>query len=112
VAKAYWKKLAPILMQRGHLNILSEDAFAELCDLHSRLKEINRQLDLADDFQLTESDERRGEHESAISAVKRNYSMRFMDYCKQFYLTPFSVRGQFGIEKPKENIEEESVFDE
>jgi len=35
VATKYWHKVAPILIKRGHLNVLSEDAFAELCDLYS-----------------------------------------------------------------------------
>jgi hypothetical protein len=47
VAAAFWDKLSPTLISKGLLNVLSEDTFAELCDLYSRLIDINRAIDKA-----------------------------------------------------------------
>jgi len=126
VASAYWDKLAPTLIKRGHLNILSEDAFAELCDLHSRLVDIRMMIDagvavqcekcgteitmpgnrsllqLDDKWDNREGTETKSFKESALSDLKRKYSQRFLDYCKQFYLTPAANRGNFGLEEAPE----------
>jgi P27 family predicted phage terminase small subunit len=109
-AAAYWDKVAPMLVERGHLNILSEDAFAELCDLHSRLIDINRAINASEsDRTLLQIDDKtQSLKESGLSDIKRKYSARFMDYCKQFYLTPLSNRGNFGLNKPEEPIKKEA----
>ncbi len=122
VASAHWDKLAPILIQRGHLNVLSEDAFAELCDLHSRLVDIRLMIDtgtvvqceecgaevkmpgnrsllqLDDKWTINDGTQTQTFKESALSDLKRKYSARYLDYCKQFYLTPAANRGNFGLE--------------
>lgn len=131
-AAAYWDKIAPTVMARGHLNILSEDAFAELCDLHSRLKDINTMinmgtvqkcegcgneinipgnrslLQLDDKWSVNDGVQTQTFKESALSDLKRKYSRQFLDYCKQFYLTPLSNRGNFGLndEEAKDPVEE------
>jgi phage terminase small subunit len=118
IATAYWDKIAPTLVARGHLNVLSEDAFAELCDLHSRLKDINMAIDgtnrsllqIDDKWDNKEGVETKSFKESALSDLKRKYSKQFLEYCKAFYLTPLSNRGNFGIEdetgseKEKDNL--------
>lgn len=134
IASAYWDKVAPILMKRGHLNVLSEDAFAELCDLHSRLVDIrtmidagtvqeckrcgaeiifpgNRSLLQIDDKWSVKDGETQTFKESALSDLKRKYSQRFLDYCKAFYLTPLSNRGDFGLEDEKEKENDEFFSD-
>lgn len=118
IAGAYWDKIAPILTQRGYLNVLSEDAFAELCDLHSRLTDINHAinetnrslLQIVEQWDNKNATENQQFKESALSDLKRKYSARFMDYCKQFYLTPYSVRGNFGLEDPKDKGDELDQF--
>lgn len=123
IAAAYWDKIAPTLIKRGHLNILSEDAFAELCDLHSRLTDINKiinegiteqcqgcgeemhmhsnrsLLQIDDKWDNKAGTETASFKESALSDLKRKYSRQFLDYCKSFYLTPLSNRGNFNIEE-------------
>ena len=114
-AAAYWRKVAPTVAGRGHLNVLSEDAFAELCDLHSRLIDINKAINASEsDRTLLQIDDKtQSLKESGLSDIKRKYSARFMDYCKQFYLTPLSNRGNFGINKPEESTKkEEDGFDD
>ena len=130
IASAYWDKIAPVLAKRGHLNILSEDAFAELCDLHSRLVDIRKMIDegmtiecdqcgagltmpgnrsllqLDDKWSVNDGTQTQTFKESALSDLKRKYSARFLDYCKQFYLTPLSNRGNFGLESDQEQEEE------
>lgn len=123
IASAYWDKVAPILIKRGHLNVLSEDAFAELCDLHSRVVDIRKMIDagtvitcpecdaeivtpgnrallqIDDKWSLKDGTEGQNLKESALSDLKRKYSARFLDYCKQFYLTPAANRGNFNLEE-------------
>jgi phage terminase small subunit len=94
-AADYWDKVAPILIKRGHLNPISEDMFIELCDLVQRLRDINNDINKAG-RQLID-----GEEENALSDVKRKYSKLLLDYSRQFYLTPLSNRGNFGIEDEK-----------
>ena len=114
-AAAYWDKVAPTVILRGHLNVLSEDAFVEICDLHSRLKDINRAinetnrslLQIDDKWDNKAGVETQSFKESALSDLKRKYSRQFLDYCKSFYLTPLSNRGNFGIgegEKEKDEF--------
>ena len=105
IASKYWHKVAPILIKRGHLNVLSEDAFAELCDIYSRLVEINRVIDktnrsllqIVDQWDNKNGIESQQFKESALSDLKRKYSARYLDFCKQFYLTPAANRGNFGL---------------
>jgi hypothetical protein len=109
-AAAYWDKVSPILIKRGHLNILSEDAFTELCDLTSRLRDINiainetnrSLLQIDDKWDNKEGTETQSFKESALSDIKRKYSKLLLDYDKQFYLTPLPNRGNFDL------IEEET----
>jgi len=130
-ASAYWDKVAPTVIERGHLNVLSEDAFAELCDLHSRLKDINAMinagitqecrecgskismpgnralLQIDDKWSANDNSETRTFKESALSDLKRKYSRQFLEYCKSFYLTPLSNRGDFGLGNGKEKEKDE-----
>jgi len=112
MAAAFWDKVSPTVISRGHLNVLCEDAFAELCDLHSRLVDINRAID----NERAPKDEGKSliheGNESAFSDLKRKYSKQFLDYCKEFYLTPRVNRGNFGL-KENENGQEEKdeLFD-
>ena len=84
VAGAYWDEIAPLVTERGHLNILSAGAFAELCDLYSILQSSDGKDD----------------------NIKLRYSKQFLDYCKAFYLTPLSNRGNFGLPEKKEKEED------
>jgi hypothetical protein len=126
IAAAYWDKIAPTIIARGHLNVLSEDAFAELCDLHSRLTDINAMINLGitqqcngcgtviqipgnrsllqvdDKWDNKQGIESQSFKESALSDLKRKYSRQFLDYCKSFYLTPLSNRGNFDLGDKKE----------
>lgn len=109
-AADYWGRVAPILIKRGHLNAISEDVFLELCDLVSRLQTINTAINQTN-RSLLQIEEGVGDEsadaknkrmalackESALSDIKRKYSRLLLDYCKQFYLTPLSNRGNFGI---------------
>ena len=45
--------------------------------------------------------------ESALSDLKRKYSRQFLDYSKQFYLTPLSNRGNFGLDNGEEKKDNE-----
>jgi phage terminase small subunit len=114
-AAAFWDKTAPVLITRGHLNILSEDAFAELCDLVNRLRDINIAINASDRSLLQSGDKHETEagaetqpfKESALSDIKRKYSNLLLVYCKQFYLTPLSNRGNFGMpEEGKDPFDE------
>jgi phage terminase small subunit len=118
IAADFWDKLAPTLIQRGHLNILSEDAFAECCDLHSRLLDINhainetnRSLLQIDDKWSVKDGETQTFKESALSDIKRKYSARFLEYCKEFYLTPKTNRGNYGLEEEVEKEKDEFFTD-
>ena len=130
-AAAHWDKLSPTVISRGHLNVLSEDAFAELCDLHSRLVDINTMINLGSAQECQECgnkmiipgnrallqvddkwDNRNGTEtqsfkESALSDLKRKYSKQYLDYCKQFYLTPLSNRGNFGLDNGDDDGKED-----
>jgi len=104
-AADYWDKVAPLLIKRGHLNSISEDIFIELCDLKQRLGDINKAINETNRSLLQVDDkwdnknciETQSFKESALSDIKRKYSRLLLDYCKQFYLTPLSNRGNFGI---------------
>lgn len=117
IAAAYWDKVAPTVMERGHLNILSEDSFAELCDIHSRLIEVNKAIDetnrsllqVVDQWDNKNGIESQQFKESALSDLKRKYSRQFLDYCKAFYLTPLSNRGNFGL-APEGPVDPEEDF--
>ena len=117
IAAAYWDKIAPTVIERGHLNVLSEDAFAEMCDLFSRLRDINAAINETNRslLQVDDSwDNKRGIEtqsfkESALSKNKRLYSKLFLDYQKQFYLIPFSNRGNFGLDD-KEEVDPHDEF--
>jgi hypothetical protein len=136
IAATYWDKIAPTVMERGHLNVLSEDAFAELCDLYSRLKDINTMINLGvvqkcdgcgseikipgnrsllqvdDKWSVNDGTQTQTFKESALSDLKRKYSKLFLDYQKQFYLTPVSNRGNFGLEENgKAEDTKEDIFD-
>jgi hypothetical protein len=118
IAASYWDKIAPTVMERGHLNILSEDAFAELCDLYSRLKDINKAIDETNRSLLQIDDkwdnktgvETQSFKESALSDIKRKYSKLFLDYQKQFYLIPLSNRGNFGLDQGEQKDPEEEFL--
>ena len=115
-AAAYWQKMAPVVMERGHLNVLSEDAFAEMCDLYSRLRDINNAinetnrslLQIDDKWDSKNGVEVQSFKESALSDIKRKYSKLFLDYQKQFYLTPLSNRGNFWLEEDGKKNEDKT----
>ena len=130
IAAGFWDKVAPTVIARGHLNVLSEDAFAELCDIFSRLQDINTMINMGltyqcdacgkeshihgnrsllqvdDKWSANDNSETKTFKESAISDLKRKYSKQYLDYCKAFYLTPLSNRGNFGL--PEEENGKES----
>jgi len=118
-AAAYWEKVAPTVMERGHLNILSEDAFAELCDLHSRLLDINQAIDKGNRSLLQIDDkwdnkagiEYQSFKESALSDLKRKYSKLYLEYSNKFYLTPLSNRGNYGLGENGKKDEKDNLFD-
>lgn len=109
-AAEFWDKVAPTVISRGHLNVLSEDTFAELCDLHSRLLDINRAIDeeaaksyagattqpscVSGLFKFVAG---KGTRESVLSELKRQYSKQLLEYCKEFYLTPKANRGNYQL---------------
>ena len=117
MAAAYWDKIAPTVEARGHLNVLSEDAFAEMCDLHSRLRDVNKAIDETNRslLQIVEQwDNKAGTEsqqfkESALSDLKRKYSKLFLDYQNRFYLIPLSNRGNFGLDD-KESVDPHDAF--
>lgn len=117
VATVYWEKIAPTVIERGHLNVLSEDAFAELCDLYSRLQDINKAIDetnrsllqIDDKWDAKNGMETQSFKESALSDIKRKYSKLFLDYQKQFYLVPLSNRGNFGLDD-KDTVDPHDEF--
>lgn len=110
-AAKIWDNIAPTLIARGHLNILSADSFAELCDLYSRLLDVNRMINernrslLQSELDGKSLDDGSGCRESSLSDLKRKYSKQFLDYCKEFYLTPRVNRGNYGLEglEPSKN---------
>lgn len=116
IALAYWIKISPTVIKRGHLNVLSEDAFTELCDLYSRLRDINKAIDetnrsllqIDDKWDTKNGTETQSFKESALSDLKRKYSKLFLDYQKQFYLTPLSNRGNFGLKEAEPEEEKPS----
>ncbi len=107
-AAEFWDKVGPTVISRGHLNVLSEHAFAELCDLYSRLSDINQAIAKESEqpgakgatsstAALTKYVHGRGTKESALSELKRQYSKQLLEYCKEFYLTPKSNRGNYQL---------------
>ena len=123
-AAEYWDRVAPTLITRGHLNVLSEDSFAELCDLYARLNELNQAIDEASDRASGNTSKAaaglygyvagRGNRESALSEMKRQYSKQFLEYCKEFYLTPKVNRGNFQLSDGEVNGKQEqpdTMFD-
>jgi phage terminase small subunit len=119
IATDYWDKVAPTVISRGHLNVLSEDAFAELCDIYSRLQDVNGAINETNRSLLQIDDkwdnkggvETQSFKESALSDLKRKYSRLLLDYCKQFYLTPLSNRGDFGLNVVEKRNEMEDLLD-
>lgn len=117
IAAEYWEKIAPTVIERGHLNILSEDAFAEMCDNYSRLRDVNRAIDETNRNLLQvidQWDNKKGKEvyqvkESALSDLKRKYSKLFLDYQNRFYLTPLANRGNFGLDD-KEEVDPHDAF--
>lgn len=103
-AMKYWDRLSPVVIARGHLNVLSADAFAELCDLYSKLDEINDTIN-NNRNSLFQKNEKGEIKESVLSDLKRKYGKQLLDYCKVFYLTPLSNRGDFGLDENKPKIE-------
>lgn len=118
-AAAYWDKVAPTVIERGHLNVLSEDAFAELCDLHSRLQDINKAindgnrslLQIDDKWDNKAGIEYQSFKESALSDLKRKYSKLYLEYSNKFYLTPLSNRGNYGLGENGKKDEKDNLFD-
>lgn len=118
VAAAYWDRIAPTVIKRGHLNEISLDAFAELCDIYSRLVEVNKAIDennrsllqIVEQWDNKNGVESQQFKESALSDLKRKYSKLFLDYQKQFYLTPLSNRGNFGLEEEPEKPKASDVW--
>ena len=100
-AAGYWDKVAPILIERGHLNAISEDIFIELCDLICKLRDINKTINETIEIRTLIQDDGKQNKESALSDVKRKYSKLLLDYSRQFYLTPLSNRGNFGMPEEK-----------
>jgi phage terminase small subunit len=117
LATEYWNKVAPTVVARGHLNVLSEDAFAELCDLYSRLRDVNKAIDETNRSLLQIDDkwdnktgvETQSFKESALSDIKRKYSKLFLDYRKQFYMDPKENRGNFGIQEDEKDPLDEFI---
>jgi hypothetical protein len=125
VGAAYWDLVAPTVIARGHLNVLSEAAFAELCDLYARLVDINDMIEArrvsgksdCGDKNTNSLLEKGGSKidnlkESVLSDLKRKYSTLYLNYCKQFYLTPITNRGKFGLNeiKPQSLEKEDPLF--
>lgn len=119
-AAAYWDKVAPTVIERGHLNILSEDAFAELCDLHSRLQDINMAinetnrslLQIDDKWDNKAGVESQSFKESALSDLKRKYSKLYLEYSNKFYLIPLPNRGNYGLrDNGAEKESKDNIFD-
>jgi phage terminase small subunit len=110
-AAEYWDRVSPILIQRGHLNAISQDIFIELCDLKQRLYDINLAITETNPSLLRIDDKGDNDNggkiqvfkESALSDIKRKYSRLLLDYSKQFYLTPLSNRGNFDIPEDEDD---------
>jgi hypothetical protein len=54
-------------------------------------------LQLDDKWNVNDGVQTQTFKESALSDLKRKYSNLLLVYCKQFYLTPLSNRGNFGM---------------
>jgi hypothetical protein len=130
---AYWDELAPVLEERGHLNILSKRTFFLYCVLQSKIDDILLMLDadtitecsdcgakniipanrsmlqLNDKWDNKAGTETQSFDESEPSKLLRLYSARSLDYAKQLYLTPQSVRGNFGLDD-KEDVDPHDAF--
>ena len=125
-AAEFWDKVAPTVISRGHLNVLCEDTFAELCDLHSRLLDINQAIDdeavksqvgsttkpvscVSGLFKFVSG---KGTRESVLSELKRQYSKQLLEYCKEFYLTPKANRGNYQLNESDGKQEQtDGIFD-
>ena len=71
-------------------------------------------LQIDDKWSANDNSETRTFKESALSDLKRKYSKQYLDYCKQFYLTPMSNRGNFGLDNGDDESGKEdknSMFD-
>jgi len=112
-AKVYWKKIAPYLIETKQLHVLSEDTFKELCDIYSRLNDINHAIDetnrsllqIDDKWDNKNAVETKSFRESALSDIKRKYSKQFLEYSKQFHLTPESMKGFYNFDKEDDKDE-------
>jgi hypothetical protein len=111
-AKAYWRKIAPYLIKTRQLHIVSADTFKELCDIKSRLDDVNRMIDEGNRSLLQAVmiyDNREGREiemfkESALSDLKRKFSRLFLEYCKQFHLTPHTMKGAYDFRDEEEHL--------
>jgi len=115
LAKSYWYKISPYLIKTKQLHTLSEDTFNELCDIYSRLKDINHAIDetnrsllqIDDKWDNKTGTESQSFRESALSDIKRKYSKQFLEYSKQFHLTPESMKGYYNFDD--DNKEKELI---
>jgi len=72
----------------------------------------NRSLLQVDDkWSINDGIETKTFKESALSDLKRKYSKQFLDYCKAFYLTPLSNRGNFGLDREEQKDPEAEFMD-
>ena len=98
-----WDRVGPELIGKGYLNVLSQDPFAELCDLYSKVVEINMAIHEATAAAVASSSNApkpaaglyrfvagRGTKESALSEIKRQYTKQLLEYFKAFGMTPKS----------------------
>ena len=125
----YWDELAPVLLKREHLNILSKRILEIYCVLQSKIDDILKMIDVGtieecsecgavktihgnrsllqvdDKWDNKQGTESQSFKESPYSMLLRQYTARSLDYAKQLYLTPLSNRGNFGLEEdePEEN---------
>lgn len=127
-AGIFWDELAPVLLKRGHLNILSKRILEIYCVLQAKIDDILKMIDIGtmdecvecgakriipgnrsllqldDKWNNSTNTESQSFKESPYSMLLRQYTARSLDYAKQLYLTPLSNRGSFGLdEEPKED---------
>lgn len=110
-ARRHWEKWAPHCVAAKTLNPITEEAFGHMCDIMSRLEAIRRALDEVNASMLQERNmvDSAGREvneckESAYSMMYRQYSKLFLDYAKQFHLTPSSSRGVFNFDSDGDEL--------
>ena len=112
-AKKYWLKMSPYLIKAKQLHPMTEDAFIELCDIYSQLQKINLALretnfgllQLDDKWDNKQGTETQCFKESALSDIKRKYSKQFLEYCRHFHLTPYSMKGVYDFGEEADPLE-------